>query len=106
MATSDSITRKTSQRFVEEDLSFQRSRKHFLRRSKALQRARIATFLLGHNTECFASEPVYGPTGKGFLKSRGTEGLEHDRKILQFLATPKGKSFIEKFRKEVIAIIS
>ena len=34
-------------------------------------------------SERFAREPVYGPTGKGYYKSAGVEGLREDIKILR-----------------------
>jgi len=88
--------------FIEEDLKSLRARELFLKRKPAAQLAKLVTFFLGHNTERFAAEPVYGPTGDGYLESRGVKGLKADESLLGFFATAQGKSFIEDYRQEVI----
>jgi hypothetical protein len=96
------ITRISPLRFIEEDLKSARAKARFLDRSHAAQVAKLVTFFLGHNSDYFAAEPVYGPTGKAALKSRGVEGLRHDAEILDYLKSQEGESFISKFLKQVI----
>ena len=91
--------------FIEEDLKSARAKARFLERSHFVQEAKLVTFFLGHNSDCFAAEPVYGPTGKAALKSRGVEGLRHDAEILEYLKSPEGKKFISKFLKQVVDTI-
>ena len=91
--------------FIEEDLKSSRAKERFLKRSAAAQVAKVMTFLLGHNSDCFAAEPVYGPTGRASLKSRGVEGLEQDAQVLRFLESPAGKNFIKSFRSQILRSI-
>lgn len=92
--------------FIEEDLKSKRAKERFLERTRAAQEAKLVTFFLGHNSDCFAAEPVYGPTGKAALKSRGAAGLERDAEILQFLQSSAGEKFLSTFLKKVLESIS
>lgn len=100
-----SISDTLPSQFIEEDLKSERARALFLKRSQSAQESKLVTFFLGHNTDCFAKEPVYGPTGKGFLVSRGVDGLNSDQAILDYLSTEDGKAFIKGFLNEVVSQI-
>ncbi len=48
----------------------------------------ILGWLDNYQLDRFAAEPVYGPTGKGFLESKGVSGLEEEQKLQAALQTP------------------
>ena len=105
MTLQENIINTSPSQFIEEDLKSARSKERFLRRSSAAQVAKIMTFFLGHNSDCFAAEPVYGPTGRSSLKSRGVEGLEQDAQVLRFLESLKGQKYMQSFRKKILQSI-
>lgn len=99
------INHKNPRRFVAEDLSSPAAKRLFLSYSVRKQIAKIQLFLLGHNTECFSPEPVYGPTGNGALRSRGVEGLKRDNSLLEHFDSNSGIDELERFRKAVLNIL-
>lgn len=62
----------------------------------------IIQFLLGPQTERFAAEPVYGPTGKGELRSLGAEGITSESSLLSQLQSPSGKKMVADFARLVV----
>lgn len=67
----------------------------------------LAGFLKGNETERFAAEPVYAVSGTGQLSSKGTEGMQKDVKIREYVNSEKGIleaiPFIEAVEKQINA---
>jgi len=55
MTLPENITNTSPTQFIEEDLKSTRAKERFLKRSAAAQVAKVMTFFLGHNSDCFAS---------------------------------------------------
>lgn len=105
MTSQENIINTDPFQFIEDDLKSTRAKERFLKRSTAVQVAKIITFFLGHNSASFSAEPVYGPTGISSLKSRGVQGLEQDSDILRFLESETGKQFISAFHQRILKSI-
>lgn len=61
----------------------------------------LLTHLIGSETERFAAEPVYSVTGKGYLKSKGVDGMIEEENLEKFLRGSEGREYVN----EVLALI-
>ena len=86
MTIQQTIISTTPFQFIEDDLKSERAKERILKRSPAVQLAKIITFFLGHNSDSFSAEPVYGPTGRSSLKAVECKDWS---KILIFLVSSK-----------------
>lgn len=94
-----------AEEFLTEKLFSAGLREHFPSLPFANKRGLVLLFLIGPETERFAAEPVYGPTGKGFLKSKGVEGLLAERKLQEELESPEGTVEVSDFLRRVEALL-
>ena len=62
-----------------------------------MRQQEILGWLDNYQVDRFAAEPVYGPTGKGFLESKGVSGLEDEKKLQAALQTPGSSTVLTDF---------
>lgn len=87
--------------FIEETLCSKAFRAQFPNVPFETKRSLVLNFLIGAETERFAAAPVYGPTGKGLLKSKGVQGLQAEKQLERDLQSPLGSRIVRKFIAQV-----
>jgi hypothetical protein len=92
------------QEFLAEALFSKAFRSMFPKAPFETKRALVLNFLIGAETERFAAAPVYGPTGKGLLKSKGVEGLKAEKELEKELKSPDGSAIVREFIQRVVAV--
>lgn len=61
----------------------------------------VTNYIIGPESERFSPQPVYGPTGKGFLKSKGVDGLVAEGELIKKLNSPNGRKMVREFSRKV-----
>lgn len=92
--------------FLREKLYAEGFRNMFPRAPFETKRSLVLNYLIGAETERFAAEPVYGPTGKGFLQSKGVDGLIAEKVLEKELRSASGESIVEQFVGRVEQLIA
>ncbi|MES2997193.1 MAG: hypothetical protein V4733_10330 [Verrucomicrobiota bacterium] len=92
--------------FLREKLYSEGYRKMFPRAPFETKRSLVLNYLIGAETERFAAQPVYGPTGKGFLKSKGVDGLIAEKNLEKELCSVSGGSIVRQFVRRVERLIT
>lgn len=91
--------------FLRETLYSEGFRKMFPRAPFETKRSLVLNYLIGAETERFAAEPVYGPTGTGFLKSKGVQGLLAEKGLEKELRSASGETAVRQFVRRVEELI-
>lgn len=92
--------------FVREKLYSDGFRNMFPQAPFETKRSLVLNYLIGPETERFAAEPVYGPTGKGYLKSKGVDGLLEEKALEKELCTVAGGSIVREFVRRVEHLVT
>jgi hypothetical protein len=92
--------------FLREILYSEGFRRMFSRVPFETKRSLVLNYLIGAETERFAAQPVYGPTGKGFLKSKGVDGLVAEKGLEKALRSITGDSLVRQFVQRVERLIN
>jgi hypothetical protein len=65
----------------------------------------LLNHLIGPETERFAAEPVYAVRGKGYLKSKGVDGMREEAELENFLRGERGWSYADETLREIRKMI-
>ncbi|MEG3973679.1 hypothetical protein QT970_03525 [Microcoleus sp. herbarium8] len=91
------ITEALAAEFISQSLLGEGFRRMFPVVPLATKQSLILLFLIGPEIERYAAEPVYGPTGKGYLKSKGVEGLLAEQALEKSLESEQGQQWVRQF---------
>jgi hypothetical protein len=91
--------------FLREVLYSEAFRKMFPRASFETKRSLVLNYLIGPETERFAAQPVYGPTGTGFLRSKGVDGLIAEKRLEKVISSSACGSMVSQFIRRVEKLI-
>ena len=98
-------TPQAAEEFFQDKLDFVGLHPLFPKMSFDSKRSLVMLFLIGPETERYAPEPVYGPTGKGFLRSKGVPGLVEEKELEKEIRTRTGEKIVREFLDRVEKLI-
>lgn len=93
--------REAAVSFVDEMLLTQKVERLFRKLDRSGKIGFLVNHLIGPETERYAAEPVYAVQGKGYLKSKGVDGMRDETELEDFLRGEEGRVYADATLREI-----